>query len=76
MRCAASKIVHPYLYRVSVDSPEKNNGEDRLMIPDKLPKHAVLIRWGTFRLDLVGRAQIIGAIVVLGTLIGLKVLVF
>jgi hypothetical protein len=44
------------------------------MIPEKLPKHVVLIRWGTFRLDLIGRMQIIGAAVVIATIIGLKVL--
>ena len=43
------------------------------MTPDKLPKHAVLIRWGTFRLDLIGRVQIIGGVSVLATLFGLSI---
>jgi hypothetical protein len=46
------------------------------MNPDKLPKYAILIRWDTFRLDLVGRTQIIGAITLAAILIGLKILVF
>jgi len=46
------------------------------MTPDKIPRYAVLIRWGTFRLDLVGRPQIIAAIMLLTALIGLKVFVF
>jgi hypothetical protein len=46
------------------------------MIPQKLPKYAVLVRWGTFRLDLVGRVQIVGAVAIIAALIGLKVLVF
>ena len=46
------------------------------MNPDKLPKYVILIRWDTFRLDLVGRAQIIGAIALAVALIGLKIFVF
>jgi hypothetical protein len=36
-------------------------------------KYAIIIRWDTFRLDLVGRTQIIGAAMLLIALIGLKV---
>jgi hypothetical protein len=43
---------------------------------DKLPKYLILIRWDTFRLDLVGRAQIIGAIALAAALIGLKIFMF
>jgi hypothetical protein len=43
-----------------------------LMVPEKLPKYAILIRWGTFRLDLVGRTPIISVITLLAALIGLK----
>ncbi len=43
------------------------------MIPEKLPKHAVLIRWGTFRLDLVGRLQILAAIAAIVGFLGLKI---
>ncbi|MGB7101565.1 MAG: hypothetical protein WBD95_22710 [Xanthobacteraceae bacterium] len=43
------------------------------MIPEKLPKYIVLIRWNAFRLDLVGRFQIIAAITLVAALIGLKV---
>jgi hypothetical protein len=40
------------------------NGEVReSMIPSKLPKYVVLIRGGTFRVDIVGRPQIIAATV-------------
>lgn len=35
-------------------------------------KYAVLIRWGKFRLDLIGRTQILAALTLLATLIGLK----
>jgi hypothetical protein len=43
------------------------------MLPENLPKYVVLIRWDTFRLDLVGRVQIIGTVGIVATLIGLKV---
>ena len=46
------------------------------MKQDKLPKYVILIRWDKFRLDLVGRAQIVGAIGLIAAMIGLKVLVF
>jgi hypothetical protein len=44
--------------------------------PDKLPKYLVFIRWGAFRLDLVGRVQIVAAITLAAALIGLRVFVF
>jgi hypothetical protein len=43
---------------------------------DRLPRYIVLIRWGTFRLDLVGRIQIIGVITLVAAAVGLKVFVF
>jgi hypothetical protein len=43
------------------------------MIPEKLPKYVILIRWGTFRLDLVGRLQILAAITTIAGLLGLKI---
>jgi hypothetical protein len=43
--------------------------------PDRLPKYLVLIRWGAFRLDLVGRVPIVAAITLSATLIGLRVFV-
>jgi hypothetical protein len=46
------------------------------MIPEKLPKYVILIRWGTFRLDLVGRLQIVAVLTVIAGLLGLKVLLF
>jgi hypothetical protein len=46
------------------------------MTPDKLPKYAVLIRWDKFRLDLVGRLQIIGAVTLIAGLIGLRVFIW
>lgn len=46
------------------------------MIPEKLPKYVILIRWGTFRLDLVGRLQIIAALAAIAGLLGLKMLLF
>lgn len=39
--------------------------------PDS-PKYTVLIRLGNFRLDLVGRSQILGATVLIAGLVGLK----
>jgi hypothetical protein len=42
------------------------------MIPENLPKYAVLIRWGTFRLDLVGKVQIAIAATIVATIVGLK----
>lgn len=46
------------------------------MNADKLPRYLILIRWGTFRLDLVGRIQIIAVVTVVAATIGLKLLVF
>jgi hypothetical protein len=45
-------------------------------MPKRSQKYAVLIRWGTFRPDLVGRLQIIGAITAVTALIGLTVILF
>jgi hypothetical protein len=42
---------------------------------NKLPKY-VLIRWGTFRVDLVGRLPILAAATLIATLVGVKLLVF
>jgi hypothetical protein len=42
------------------------------VIPHKLPRHVILIRWGTFRLDVVGRFQIIGIVTLVAGLIGLR----
>lgn len=42
------------------------------MIPEKLPRHIVLVRWGTFRLEIVGRMQIAIGATVLAALIGLR----
>ncbi len=42
------------------------------MIPDKLPKYAILIRWGNFRIDLVGRVQIAVAATLIAALLGLR----
>jgi hypothetical protein len=42
----------------------------------KLPKYAVLIRWGTFRVDLVGRLPILAAVTLIAALVGVKILVF
>lgn len=46
------------------------------MSPVKLPKYAVLIRWGTFRFDLVGRLPILAAMTLIAALVGVKLLVF
>jgi hypothetical protein len=46
------------------------------MNPNRLPRHVVLIRWGTFRLDLVGRLQIIGTVTLIAGLIGLRVFIW
>jgi hypothetical protein len=45
------------------------------MVPEKLPEYVILVRWGTFRLDLVGRGQIIVAIMLMAAVIGLRMLV-
>jgi len=42
------------------------------MSPSNLPRHSVFIRWGTFRLDLVGRVQIIAAVSFVMALFGLR----
>jgi hypothetical protein len=53
-------------------------GTDSLMVRCaqmlKRPKYAVLIRWGTFRLELVGRGQIIAALALIAGLLGVEVL--
>jgi hypothetical protein len=36
----------------------------------------VLIRWGTFRFDLVGRLPILAAVTLIAALVGVKILVF
>jgi hypothetical protein len=46
------------------------------MFTDKLPKHVILVRWGTFRLDLVGRAQILAALALCAAVIGLRLFYF
>lgn len=38
----------------------------------KEPRYAILIRWGTFRLELVGRVQIAVAATLVAMLMGLK----
>jgi hypothetical protein len=38
----------------------------------KFPKHAVFIRWGTFRLDLVGRLQIVAVLTFVAAIFGLR----
>lgn len=40
----------------------------------KLPKHAVLIRWGSFQLNIIGRGAILGWASVLATAFGGKLL--
>jgi hypothetical protein len=42
------------------------------MNPERLPKHVVLIRWGTFRLELVGRGQILAMLALCASAIGLR----
>ena len=43
---------------------------------NKLPKYAVLIRWGSSRLDLVGRPQIIAFGALVAAIIGLRLFYF
>jgi hypothetical protein len=43
------------------------------MSPEKLPAHAVLVRWGMFKLDIIGRWPIIAWGTSLAALFGLKV---
>jgi hypothetical protein len=42
----------------------------------RLPKYLILIRWGAFRVDLVGRIQVIAALTLAAAIVGLKILVF
>lgn len=42
------------------------------MKPERLPRYAVLIRWGSFRLDLVGRLQIAIAATAIAALLGAR----
>jgi hypothetical protein len=42
------------------------------MNSERLPKYLVLIRWGTFRIDLVGRGQILAALALCAAAIGLR----
>jgi hypothetical protein len=44
------------------------------MLNSKSPRHMVLVRWGNFRLELVGRAQILIALAAVGALFGLRLL--
>jgi hypothetical protein len=40
------------------------------------PKYLILIRWGAFRVDLVGRIQVAAALTLAAAIVGLKILVF
>jgi hypothetical protein len=42
------------------------------MKPERSPRYVVLIRWGTFRLELVGRTQITIAATVVAALLGAR----
>lgn len=42
------------------------------MSPDKLPKYVILVRWGTFKLDLVGKLQILAVTSIIAGIFGLK----
>ena len=42
----------------------------------RLPRYLILIRWGAFRVDLVGRNQVIAALTLVAAIVGLKILVF
>jgi hypothetical protein len=44
------------------------------MNPDRLPRHLVLIRWGTFRLELVGRGQILAALALCAAALGVRLI--
>ena len=46
------------------------------MGPGRLPRYLILIRWGDFRVDLIGRVQIIAAVALVLALVGWKILVF
>ena len=46
------------------------------MSVSRLPKYLILVRWGGFRVDLVGRTQVIAALTLAAAIIGLKILVF
>ena len=46
------------------------------MSVNRLPKYLILIRWGAFRVDLVGRMQVIAALTLAAAIVGLKILVF
>jgi hypothetical protein len=46
------------------------------MLPEKLlPKYIILVRWNTFRLDLVGRTQIVTAITIVAAVFALRLFV-
>jgi hypothetical protein len=45
------------------------------LIPDNLPKFAILIRLGNFRVDLVGRMQIAVAATLIAMLLGIRLFV-
>jgi hypothetical protein len=45
------------------------------VIPNNLPKFVILIRLGNFRLDLVGRMQIVIAASLIAMLLGFRLLV-
>jgi hypothetical protein len=45
------------------------------MLPDKLPKYVILIRWNRFRLDLVGRGQIVTVITIVAAVLALRLFV-
>ena len=58
-----------------VSSIVTTNRRDSMSV-NRLPKYLILIRWGAFRVDLVGRIQVIAALTLAAAIVGLKILVF
>lgn len=57
---------------VIITSSASPNSKGWQMFPTKIPKHAVLIRWGAFQLNIIGRTAIIGWTTLALALLGAK----
>ncbi len=42
--------------------------------PERVPTHAIYVRWGNFRLNIIGRGPILCWLAVLASLVGMRAL--
>lgn len=42
------------------------------MATQKMPRYAVIVRWGSIEINIIGKAQVLGALAVTATLFGFR----